>query len=826
MHRYPPFVRVGRNSARLIFLVVMLSITADLWASGWPPFASRDSAEVTRGGVVERLTSGADSVLENDFDIEGDELSAVLTDNVRHGSLELRADGTFTYQHDGGNHDSDTFRYRAFDGTRESRKARVTISILDEPNSPPFVIGEVPDQQAIEGVVYQLQLAGNFDDLDPGDELRFSARGLPNSRSLSIDATSGVLSGTPVRSDVRTDPYSIEVTATDRAGESASLTFELLIFRDNRADLSLAINLAQNPVTVGETALWRIHIENRGPGDLVDGELTASWTTSGPSLTLTPVDSCSISGNATSSPQLSCAIGALDAGTTLTIIVEGTQDGDGDNSLIAVVSADDPIPDNNSDLASAQVVALFSEGPTQTLNLSGAGVDAGDLDGDGDIDLVATAGQTFVFSNNGNRAVTTPGTSLGADTAGTAVTLLDWNGDSSLDIAVGGLAGRTAEVFVNDGSGGFSSEERLQDGGVGIVTDMLAADLNSDGRSDLLLTGSSGTVIMQSRSEGGFEQISLSSGAGLKLAIADIDQDGDQDIVVVRMSDRAVDLHFNSGDGTTFNRSRLSHGSVATVSADDVNGDGAIDLLLGIDGDDLSVPENKVLYQQANGDFSSGGSFGASPVTALLPGDMDADGWPDVVAVNEAGVHQLYLGSPGSGFVLAAEQIVSDGMRRGVLVDFNSDESLDLIMVGRDASVLEIHANNGIGRLGLGDRLAPNLTLNGDAMVDIPAGQGWVDPGATAVDDIDGDISDKIEVSGTIDASSVGRHTISYNVADRAGNSATAVRTVNIGVNKGTGGSGGGGLAPTLIILIGFLALLRRRAATFAGVSNSARLTE
>jgi hypothetical protein len=175
---------------------------------------------------------------------------------------------------------------------------------------------------------------------------------------------------------------------------------------------------------------------------------------------------------------------------------------------------------------------------------------------------------------------------------------------------------------------------------------------------------------------------------------------------------------------------------------------------------------------------------------------------------------------------LAAEQIVSDGMRRGVLVDFNSDESLDLIMVGRDASVLEIHANNGIGRLGLGDRLAPNLSLNGDATVDIPAGQGWVDPGATAVDDIDGDISDKIEVSGTIDASSVGRHTISYNVADRAGNSATAVRTVNIGVNKGTGGSGGGGLAPTLIILIGFLAILRRRTATFAGVSNSARLTE
>ena len=54
--------KAGRFSVRLIFVVAALGITADLWASGWPPFANKDSAEVTRGGVVEELTSGADSV--------------------------------------------------------------------------------------------------------------------------------------------------------------------------------------------------------------------------------------------------------------------------------------------------------------------------------------------------------------------------------------------------------------------------------------------------------------------------------------------------------------------------------------------------------------------------------------------------------------------------------------------------------------------------------------------------------------------------------------------------------------------------------------------
>jgi hypothetical protein len=190
---------------------------------------------------------------------------------------------------------------------------------------------------------------------------------------------------------------------------------------------------------------------------------------------------------------------------------------------------------------------------------------------------------------------------------------------------------------------------------------------------------------------------------------------------------------------------------------------------------------------------------------------VNGDGWTDVVAVNEAGVHQLYLGSASNGFALAPEQIVSDGMRRGILSDFNSDDSLDLILVGRDADVLEIHANNGIGKLGLGDRNSPDLRLIGPATVNLVAGESYEDPGATAQDDIDGDVSDSIEVSGTINPSAVGTQTITYRVADKAGNISSAVRTVNVGVNSGQGGSGGGILAPVLILLLTMLAVMRLR---------------
>ena len=898
--------------AGLALLVVLLLASTIARASGWPPFAVNDSATVTRGGTVEELTTGARSVLDNDFDFDNDPLTAQLTKDVKHGTLVLRSDGTFRYTHDGGRDDDDEFKYRVFDGTGYSRDATVKIEIEEVQNSPPFVVSDVPDQvategvdfrlnlapnfsdpddgdvlrfsikglpgsgslqlgeqsgvlagkpvaadvrdrpygievtatdrfgakaslkfellilrkneppvvvkqvpdqEAIEGIEFRLNLAGNFDDPDDGDILRFSARGLPASGTLQINPGTALISGTPVAADARDEPYTVSVTATDRAGAAATVSFQLRVFRDNRSDVVLDIGAASNPVSVGEDMQWNIAIRNKGPADLQDGQLFAVWVTSGPPLTVAAPDGCQVADNGTSAPTMDCSL-VVAAGTSVEISVQSVQDGDGDNSLIGFVTADDPNPGDNQDLASTAVVAEFSEGPSQIVDVAGAAVRAGDLDGDGAVDIVATGAETIVFFNNGNRALTTPGVSLGPDSGGSALAILDWNGDGSQDIAVGGLGGRSVEVFVNDGSGAFASGASLQGGGVPNVNDMLETDFDNDGDSDLLTTGSGGTALLSRAAEGGIDVTPLASGAGRDLAIGDLDQDGDQDFVVVLAADRMVEIHYNGGDGSVAGVDSLDLGSVANVSVRDLNGDGAADLLVAVDGSDMNAPQNRVLYQQGSGEFSPGPSFGASPVTALVSGDIDANGWPDIVAINEAGVHQLYLGSQGNGFSLAPEQIVSTGMRRAVLTDFNNDGSLDLVLAGLDAGVLEIHANNGIGRLGLGDRVGPEIELLGEASVSIPAGQPYTDPGATAVDDIDGDVSDKIEVSGTIDSSVVGTQMIRYSVADRAGNRSSATRTVTVGVNEGTGGGGGGLLTPFFVFtLLIFLAAQRARRA-------------
>jgi hypothetical protein len=792
--------RVPQN---LLTFLALFFLAANAAADGLRPIAFGDSITVVRGGTAERLDSGNASVLDNDFDWEGDDLTAVLAGKPDHGSLELREDGTFIYIHDGGGSDEDEFRYRADDGTSRSRRATVTIRIQDVPNEPPQVIGEVGDQEAAVAALFELELAGYFIDPDDGDSLTFSAKGLPGSGSLVIDPITGVLAGIPQESDAQSKPYGVEIRASDRFGASASLKFDLYIREDRRADVMLDVQVVANPVGVGETSRWDIVVANNGPGVFETGELSANWATAGPALSLVAPAGCSLSGNNTSNPRLSCGISDLARGASITFSAEGVQDGAGDISLIGIVPADDRDPSNNADLVSAQIVAEFSEGPTQIVAFNGADVAAGDLNGDGAIDIAAAGAQSVVYFNNGARALRTPGSSLGDASGASAITLLDWDGDSILDVAIGGLANRTAEVFVNDGTGAFSSAGQLQ-ANIGQVVEIAGADLNADGRSELVIAGTAGIVIARN----GADLVSLSTNGALRVTTFDMDRDGDQDIVALRQSNRAVELYYNDGNGQSFSRTGLQFGSVGTLAIADVDSDGAADLLLGLDGADLQTPVHQVAYQQGGGQFTVAQSFGASPLRGLLSGDINGDGWTDVAAVNESGVHQVYLGSAQGALSLAPEQLVSDGMQRGVLVDFNSDESLDLVLVGLESS-LEVHANNGIGRLGPGDRVAPDLQLLGETTISIPAGAEYVEPGISAVDDIDGDISDQVEISGTVNTTAVGTQTLTYSVADRAGNTSTAVRTIKVGVNEGTGGSGGGGVSPLLLLGL-LLGVLRR----------------
>ena len=85
------------------------------------------------------------------------------------------------------------------------------------------------------------------------------------------------------------------------------------------------------------------------------------------------------------------------------------------------------------------------------------------------------------------------------------------------------------------------------------------------------------------------------------------------------------------------------------------------------------------------------------------------------------------------------------------------------------------------------DVVAPVITLNGSATVNIMVGDTFTDPGATATDDLDGDITSNIVVAGdTVDVNTAGTYIITYNVSDAAGNAAAEVtRTVIVASDGG-----------------------------------------
>ncbi|WP_426431789.1 immunoglobulin-like domain-containing protein [Winogradskyella sp. HB-48] len=80
------------------------------------------------------------------------------------------------------------------------------------------------------------------------------------------------------------------------------------------------------------------------------------------------------------------------------------------------------------------------------------------------------------------------------------------------------------------------------------------------------------------------------------------------------------------------------------------------------------------------------------------------------------------------------------------------------------------------------DTEAPVITLNGASTIDLELGDTYTELGATATDNVDGNLTSSIVVGGdTVNTSIVGSYVVTYNVSDAAGNAATEViRTVNV----------------------------------------------
>ncbi|HEY3053365.1 MAG TPA: Ig-like domain-containing protein, partial [Thermoanaerobaculia bacterium] len=119
------------NDGTLNSNTVTVSITIN--AVNDPPAAANDSYTTNEDTPLTVATPG---VLTNDTDVEGSALTAVLATSPAHGSLTLNANGSFTYTPAANYSGTDTFTYKANDGSADSAPATVTINITAVNDAP------------------------------------------------------------------------------------------------------------------------------------------------------------------------------------------------------------------------------------------------------------------------------------------------------------------------------------------------------------------------------------------------------------------------------------------------------------------------------------------------------------------------------------------------------------------------------------------------------------------------------------------------------------------------------------------------------------------
>ena len=437
-------------------------------------------------------------------------------------------------------------------------------------------------------------------------------------------------------------------------------------------------------------------------------------------------------------------------------LVVGDFDGDGNQDVITA----------DRDSATLSLLRGSGGGHLGAATQLGAGgtrpvfLASADLDGDGDLDLaVARSVSVSVLLNDGGGSFEDP---VVWGESGNRIALADFDADGDVDLAAVRRASPTGVVVrINDGSAGFGvtrgfqmdrsprslaaldlDRDRYADvavvttspgvasvlwsGEKGSLTAVRSATIPLSGCADARgcrphsgaladIDGDGDLDIIGCNTHPGSFSIALNDGRGemtfsgsrafggehpQSVAVGDLDDDGDTDAVTVDNLDHRLYVHENDGEGGLVRQGLVPVGQgPINVRLGDLDGDGDLDAVSANEGANTV----SVLFNDGSARFSPGPRrdypVRSRPKSVAL-GDLDGDGTLDVAVANSGEAQVSWLRNDGTG-VLSRVDLALGGIPNHVIAaDVDGDGDLDLVTADTNARTCTVFLGSGKGRFG------------------------------------------------------------------------------------------------------------------------------
>ncbi len=331
----------------------------------------------------------------------------------------------------------------------------------------------------------------------------------------------------------------------------------------------------------------------------------------------------------------------------------------------------------------------------------------GDIDGDGDNDMVYRIGDnptSIVARFNqgggdfGGEVTLAVEDTSGGNNAASDIELGDMDNDGDLDIVAGLANSPSVLVLLNDGEGDFPFSASF---GAAGVRDLELGDLDNDGDLDVATAvGFNEIVVYENLVEGKLDPIgdtyTLGSGAS-SLELADVDDDGDLDIVFPGTNPAALVVRLNSGNGRfPFSAQTPEDQFMGELAVADLDGDGDTDAAV------LKPLDNLVTIYHNNGAgvMVEGPSFPViGDLDYIQAVDLDDDDDPDlaIAGFNGDRVHPLY--NNGGAFDQLNPVLIASSISSLASADIDGDDVPDLGTSHGGTQVVTLMLGTGTGEL-------------------------------------------------------------------------------------------------------------------------------